>query len=186
MDWSKLKQRTEARTADSIMGRVQFYNARYTHAHDGDGRGWITVDGREIANFCDHIARRAWDRVAADVLKANAEGWKDATPEQLAGWRNYETARWMRAKGKLGRWEFNEALERYLSLPIYDALVSEEALIRALAMIDRRVGKRRLQRLAARDERQPLVRMLYELRCEAEGIPFGVGPGGVATALPCG
>ena len=63
-------------------------------------------------------------------------------------------------------------LKRYLALSIEDALISDRPLVRALAVIDRRAGKRRLRRLEIGPEEHPLVRELYQLRCEAEGIPL--------------
>ncbi|WP_337170189.1 hypothetical protein [Gemmatimonas aurantiaca] len=51
-----------------------------------------------------------------------------------------------------------------------DALASSSPLFRALAVLDARVGKRRLRQLAATPDEHPLVRRLRVLRCEAEGI----------------
>lgn len=63
-----------------------------------------------------------------------------------------------------------EDLEAYLSMPLEDALVAPSPLVRALAMIDRRFGKRRLRALQFAKNELPLVRALHALRCEAEGI----------------
>jgi hypothetical protein len=60
-------------------------------------------------------------------------------------------------------------LEAYLSLTIDAALTSPSPLVRALAVIDRRVGKRKLRSLKM-DSEHPLVRELYLLRCKAEGV----------------
>jgi hypothetical protein len=60
-------------------------------------------------------------------------------------------------------------LEGYLSLTIEDALASPNPLLRALAMCDRRVGKRRLRSFEMRDE-HPLVRELFAARCACERI----------------
>jgi len=43
-------------------------------------------------------------------------------------------------------------------------------LIRAFAMLDSRLGKRRLRTLRLANDEHPLVRQFYDLRCEAEGI----------------
>ena len=64
-------------------------------------------------------------------------------------------------------------LKAYLLLSVDDALQSGSPLIRALAVIDRRVGKRRLRSLEIGPEEHSLVYELYRLRCEAEGIPSG-------------
>ena len=69
-----------------------------------------------------------------------------------------------------------EDLKRYLTLPIDDALKSPSPLVRGLAVIDRRVGKRRLRSLDIGPDEHPLVRELYQLRREAEGIPGDYTP----------
>jgi hypothetical protein len=61
-------------------------------------------------------------------------------------------------------------LKAYLRLSIDDALKSDTPLVRALAVIDRRAGKRRLRSLEVGPLEHPLVRELFRLRCEAEGI----------------
>lgn len=49
-------------------------------------------------------------------------------------------------------------------------LRSENGIVRGLAMLDGRLGKRRLRALVLPPNELPLVRTLYALRCEAEGI----------------
>ena len=61
-------------------------------------------------------------------------------------------------------------LKAYLRISIDDALKTDTPLVRALAVIDRRLGKRRLRSLDAGPDDHRLVRELYRLRCEAEGI----------------
>ena len=59
---------------------------------------------------------------------------------------------------------------RFASLPVDEALASESPLLQALAVLDARVGKRRLQALLERPPEHPVVRTVLALRCEAEGI----------------
>lgn len=65
-----------------------------------------------------------------------------------------------------------EALEASPSLSVEDALASPDALVRALAWLDRRAGKRRLRGRLARgtDGLPPLEARGLRLRCEAEVI----------------
>lgn len=60
-------------------------------------------------------------------------------------------------------------LEAYLSLTIDGALASSSLLVRALAVCDRRVGKRRLRSLDTTGE-HALVRELFAARCACEGL----------------
>jgi predicted RNA binding protein YcfA (HicA-like mRNA interferase family) len=63
-------------------------------------------------------------------------------------------------------------MERFLSMSIDDALYFESPLVRCLALVGRRLGKRRLVQLSAQDERYPLAKELLTVRRSAEGVPW--------------
>lgn len=52
MRWSQLKVRVESEFAEELGGRVSVHVTRH-HSRSRSGRGWITIDGIEVANFCD-------------------------------------------------------------------------------------------------------------------------------------
>lgn len=61
----------------------------------------------------------------------------------------------------------------YLHSSISDSLNSDEYFIRALAILDRRVGKRTLEKLAKEDTNIPdWLKRIYRVRFEAEGIRY--------------
>ena len=64
---------------------------------------------------------------------------------------------------------FGAAVYEYLSMPIDQARSSSDELIAAFAYLDRRLGKRSL-RVVDRSRLHPFARLLFETRCEAEGI----------------
>ena len=67
--------------------------------------------------------------------------------------------------------EFAEALEAYRRQPIADSLASKNPIQRMFAIVDRRVGKRTLQKLADSVQDQPeWLRAFYLARMEAEGV----------------
>jgi len=71
-------------------------------------------------------------------------------------------------------WEFSDALQEYRSQAIASSIASDNPIIRMLAILDRRVGKRRLERLKDEIEQQPgWLRPLYTTRLQAEGIITG-------------
>src|SRR6266581_4472113 len=72
--------------------------------------------------------------------------------------------------GVYSRQDWYEALEAYLSLSIEEALHSSNALIRAWAMFDRRLGKRRLRLIQFKPTDPPFIKCWYQLRCKDEGI----------------
>jgi len=73
----------------------------------------------------------------------------------------------------LCRCSFVEAAGVYLNSPLKVSLEgSGEEIRKALAILDRRVGKRTLRSLtAAMADESALVRFFCALRCRAEGIP---------------
>lgn len=67
--------------------------------------------------------------------------------------------------------EFCEALEAYRNQDIRDSINSENPIVRMFAVLDRRIGKRTLQKAKESIEAQPQwLRQFYELRFEAENI----------------
>ncbi len=172
MKWSQLKHRAEALLAPHLRGRVAYYTTRYRKDHDREGRGWITVDGTQVY---DMSTLRAWADQHATTKQALGlhERWKwELWPYHGdTGYWDYwhhkaESDRL--ARGVLARWDFNQTLFEYLSLSLEDALVSSNIVIRALAMLDRRLGRRRFDQLHVASDAHPLIRGFYELRAEAE------------------
>ncbi len=136
MRWSKLKQQVESMFADDVRGRVELRTTRYSKAHDQFGRSWITVDGQEIVNMSNYLP--------------SGSTIADNDPTRFE-------------RGVFAGYDLSQAMRLFITLSIDDALASDNPLIRALAVLDRRVGKRRLTRLVAADE-QPLVKQLLALR----------------------
>jgi hypothetical protein len=172
--WSRLKSRVESQFASRLGGSVRLHQARYRHTHEEVGRVTITVDGREVAAFSTHMggvqlrpltdavmdARGTWGSYAA-YQAIEAEVFAGAKAELLA-------------TGDLSDGVALVALRGYLGLSIEAALVDPKPLVRGLAMLDRRLGKRRLQLLRERPDSNVLVGDFFALRCQAEGIPLSV------------
>lgn len=156
MQWSKLKQLIEARFADSLAGRVEIHTTYYRQGGwDNLGRGWVAVDGLEIANFCDYQAIDTRLRLSREIESGNL-----IPPVSIERIASIWTQAWemQNMQGLFERWDFHRALFDSLSLSIEDMLASENGIIRALAMVDRRLGKRRLRTLALADDELPFVR----------------------------
>ena len=143
MRWSKLKQQVEAMFADGVRGRVELRTTRYEKAHDRFGRSWITVDGREVANMSNYLA--CGDSIA------------DGNPDRFEA-------------GVFAGYDLPLAMREYLALSIDAAIASPNPLIRALAVLDRRAGERRLARIDPAEE-VPLVRELLAVRRGVRGNP---------------
>lgn len=153
MKWSRLKKSIEEKFADPLKGRVNIYATRYTSGSHYMVRGWITLDGEEIANF-------------STPDNNNKYGWNTpAINERIpAGER---TAGIAAEKGEFSRMEFTDACMEFLNLNIDDAFKSDNPIIRSLAVLDRRSGKRRLRNIC-RESLHPLTLQLLEFRLKCE------------------
>ena len=155
MKWSKLKKSIEDKFADSLGGRVNLYATRYTSGSYYMVRGWITIDGEEIANFStpDNNNKYGWNTPDINERIPADERTEGAAIE----------------KGEFSRWEFMDACREYLNISIEDAMVSENPIIRSFAMLDKRLGKRRLK-LTDMNGLHPMTIKLLELRLECESL----------------
>jgi hypothetical protein len=155
MRWSKLKKTIEDKFADCVKGRVQLYTTRYTSGSYFMVRGWITLDGKEIANFStpDNYKKYGW----------NTPDINERIPaEERTSGKAVE-------KGEFFRWDFVVACFDYLNANIDEAFASDNPIIKSFAVLDKRFGKRRLQ-LIDKKNLHPLVNTLLTLRLECEGI----------------
>jgi len=168
--WSQLKKRIEATFAPSVRGRVQVWNTRYRGSHDSEGEAWITVDGERVWSMGSLSYRIAQGKEAARIrAERGCADWSD--PDQRAGYSNAwgEAQARVHADGVFAMWDMNQAIVNYLNLSIDSAAQADSPIIRAFAVLDRCFGKRRLAAIDSSHE-HPLVRAMYRVRCEAEGI----------------
>ena len=131
VQWSKLKEHVEERFAPSLAGRVAVYNARYSPDH---ARGWITIDGREIASMSDHHYEQRYRSIEKETRRANHAMNSSAAHEKAISL--------LAAEGTYSTGEFNGDLFDSLSLSLDAMIHSENGIIRALAMLNSRLGKR--------------------------------------------
>lgn len=77
----------------------------------------------------------------------------------------------VKKEGIYAQYDFYDSVEEFLNLPIDQALNSEDMVVKILALIDRRVGKRTLIKLRESIENElKIIQYFYNLRCEAEQI----------------
>jgi hypothetical protein len=62
--------------------------------------------------------------------------------------------------------DFGDVLRQYPDMPIQKAIHDSDPLIRALAIVDRRLGARQLVLLKPRQDEHPLLALFYKLRME--------------------
>jgi hypothetical protein len=154
--WSRLRARWRDLLAPSVAGRVDAHMAGYRKAYDGRGRVWLTVDGHEIVSFCEFEFENAW----------RDEGRREGATRRP--FTNSAQAT-IRATGVRNKADLLDAMGKCIGSSIEQLLSSPDPLVRALTMLDRRLGKRRLTNLDVRSA-HPLVAELHHLRCEAEAV----------------
>lgn len=166
MRWSKVKQLIEDRFAEPVKGRVSLFSTRYHGAHDSEGRASIRIDGKEVLNMSCYIVQRerSYKQQVDPTQPGVAFRDLDVTSENIfAG-------------------ESLRQLAAYLDLSVVEILSSENPIIRALGMLDARVGKRKLLQIDVSQETE-LVRRLWQLRCESEELTVQQPPGATAPAV---
>jgi hypothetical protein len=170
MRWSKLKQRIEQGFADSVRGRIEIWNTRYRAAHDDEGEAWITVDKARV-----HSMGSLTYLVASYEKSSQLQRERDCLDYRDDGKRAAylacadEAEQDLASEGVIPLWTFNKSLFDYLNMSIDDVLRSDQTVLRALGMLDKRLGKRRLRQMDVSSEPE-LVQRFFQLRCVFEGI----------------
>ena len=157
--WSKIRQRLEQEClCDSLRGRIRYFATRYRHAHDGTGRVCILVDEIEKLNMPFETEYK----ISAEVYNR-----KDNT-KSLKDWYDEVTDEF-HDNGIFEPYDFGIALDEYFNHPIEKSLQSENLLVRLLAILDKRVGKRTLEKLKSTSKTLPeWLQYFYKLRFDAD------------------
>lgn len=159
MRWSKLKKLVEGSFAESVRGRVHVYSTRYQCSC---GRGWITVDGEELADLNTEISGRKYRAFYHETTRTTCARHAAVPDEERTGGNVVEP-------GEFSRFDLHEACWEYVHSSVNSSLASENPLLASLAVLNEKVGKSRLRKMQAQ-KLHPLTRALLEVRMKAEGI----------------
>lgn len=159
--WSKIRYKLENEyLADSLRGHIQYFATSYSKCPDHEGRAAILLDGCQIisGSYCEQ-----WSK--APLLP------KDETLETRL---HYEFPFMDNTALKYHQFDqrcFYLAFYEFDNQSIEKSLMSKNLLIRIFAILDRRVGKRTLNKLKATIVNEPeIFQIFYNIRIEAEGI----------------
>ena len=162
--WTKMRQKLEQEyLAESLKGRLTYFVTAYHAMHDGDeGRVAVRLDGNEIlkSNFFERFAEM-WKRYDAMQKDPDiTDAWRKSASQAIESGAFYQN-------------DFYRAFHALDNQSITESLSSENALVRMLALLDRRTGKRTLAKLRDRMASEPQwLQMIYYIRLEAEGMPL--------------
>ena len=161
--WSGTRKKLEEDyLCPALRGRVRYFATTYRESHDREGRAAILVDGVEVLKS-DYFtySRVLWERA------------RDYRDEQGLNWREaYRKAdKTVLEDGLFDQRDFYMAFQTFDNQSVEASLADEHPIVRIFALLDRRLGKRRLAALEEGMERElEWVRPFYLLRMEAEGL----------------
>ena len=164
--WSGMRKFLEQEMlAESLQGRIRYGCTSY-----------VGMDDCHIFEICvdkTQVKRFSWETVNTYFIDNGYT--KNSAP---SGTSEYWAEFWslldrypMEQRSEYTDGEFCEALEKYRNQDIQDSIYSENPLIRMFALLDRRIGKRTLQKLKDTVQDQPdWLHQFYLLRLNAENI----------------
>ncbi len=150
MKWSKLKSLIEGRFSQKLKGRVNIHSTCYGKC--SCGRAWITIDGKEIANFCTRAYYNKQDDVPYEPNKDSVKAYNDSPVEY----------------GEFSRQDIYETCFEFIhSISVDEALSRNDPLLNSLAILDKKKGKCKLKVIDP-SSLHPLVQVLFNFRKQVE------------------
>ncbi len=189
MIWSKMKPQLESFLAPALVGRVGYLSTSYRYTPDKNGQCCIVVDNKKIFNLKDGTTGMKWYQSEQDIKNDPAimlplsddeiEQIRQETggkvPEErlavIASDRKLlaYAKQTMAAQAALSKSDFYKTANVFLSQPIEDSLASTDILLNCLALLDRRVGKKRIIDMEKSVKmKHPIVQYFYALRRSAK------------------
>lgn len=181
-----MKQQLEGFHCQSLVNRVAYSASGYRYLPDKIGRCYITVDKKEILNFSNTTGQIRWYQteqeikndpyIQISISEEDIERVKKETggkvPEErlVVIAKNHKLSDYskemMDAQTMLCKSDFYAVANTFLSSSIEESLESKNILLNIFALLDRRVGKKRLQDMRETMKmKHPIVQYFYELRC---------------------
>lgn len=185
MIWSKMKQLLEGFLCPELVGRVEYKATSYRYMPDKSGRCYITVDKKEIFNMNDVSTMVKWYKTEQEI-KNDLERLIEVSDEEIDEIRKTSTGaipeerlkviarnrkistyakQILSAQVELSKSDFNKAATDFLSGSLEKSLDSNEIILNVFAIIDRRLGKKRIQGMKEVIKlKHPIVQYFCELR----------------------
>ncbi|MCL2673790.1 MAG: hypothetical protein FWE92_00490 [Defluviitaleaceae bacterium] len=165
LSWSAMRKVLEEENiCDSLKGRIQYFATRYRKSHDEEGRVAIRLDGDEIFKSCFYD----WEKKRSIVVKSNV-----ILKEKAMSYWDYWDKIHLETKnyGGFDQYGFYEAFYEYHNQSIEKSLVSPDPVVRLFAIMDKRLGKRRLENMFSEIQAQPeWLQVFFKLRLEADRV----------------
>jgi hypothetical protein len=185
MSWSKLKQQLESFLSPALVERVEYRATSYRYSPDKSGNCYITVDKKNVLNMSDITTSIRWYQTEQEIkndpeiiipvtdeeIEAVRKDTKGTVPQdrlQVIA-RSRKTSvlakELLSAQSSLSKSNFTVVATTFLSTSIEDNLESNDILFNILALVDRRVGKKRILNMSEQIKlKHPAVQYFYGLR----------------------
>jgi len=185
MSWSKLKQQLESFLSPALVGRVEYRATGYRYSPDKAGLCYISVDKKNVFNMSDKTSLIKWYQTELEIkndsdiqipisneeMEAVRKDTKGNVPEDRLKVivRNRKITMYAKelltAQASLSKSNFSVVANKFLSSPIEESIESNDILLNILALVDRRVGKKRILNMRETVKlKHPIVQYFYELR----------------------
>ena len=156
MKWSKLRKLLKDRLADNLKNRLDYNLTTYTNSTGFIGRAWITWDGKETINFSNQDTWNQHQSYSNETAETHYISHKKIDDAERTEGNIIE-------KGEFSKYDFAENAFKFLNINVQDALKSDNIILKALAVVDKKTGKRTLTELS-KLENHPMIKYLIELR----------------------
>lgn len=185
MAWSKLKQNLESFLCPALDGRVEYRASSYRYLPGKAGTCYITVDKKNVLNMSDPTTLVKWYEteqemkndpsiqipISEEEIEAIRKEMNGKVPEDrlqvIARSRKLSehAKEMMSAQSSLSKSNFVVVANNFLSTSIEESLESNDILLNILALVDRRLGKKRILNMGEKMKlKHPIVQYFYELR----------------------
>ncbi|QGM30550.1 hypothetical protein GI482_09275 [Bacillus sp. N3536] len=185
MSWSKLKKKLESYLCPALYGRVEYSASSYRYLPDKSGLCYITVDRKNVLNMSDKTNIIKWylteqeikndstiqipiNIEEIEVVKNESNGIipEDRLQVIARGRKLSEYAKeLLSAQSSLSKSNFVIVANKFLSTPIEESIESNDILLNVLALVDRRLGKKRILNMSEKMKlKHPIVQYFYKLR----------------------
>lgn len=159
--WSKIRNKLENEyLAYSLRGHIQYFATSYSRCPDHEGRAAILLDGKEI------ISGSYWEQWSKANLLPKDETLETRLKNEFPFMDNTAV--------KYGQFDqrcFYNAFNEFDNQSIEHSLISENMLVRIFAILDKRIGKRRLEKMSAGiSDEADIFQLFYHIRTKFEKI----------------
>lgn len=159
--WSGIRKRMESEyLAESLRGHISYFATSYSKSPDHEGRAAIRYDGKEVIKggyYQNWTKSESFPKDEKYERRMSQEfAYMDDTAIKL---------------GVFDQTCFYKAFKEFDNQSIEKSLYSENMLVRIFAVLDRRVGKRKLISMKESIENEPdSIKEFFAIRMNAEGI----------------